>query len=113
MAVGAGSIKRASKLSTEAVEEKKTTAEKTAPKKATATKATTTKAATKTATKKAPAKKTTQSKVVEQKPAEAVSSVNATPAEESVAGEKAVLVMESKKKNQACRLTEEMPVYLL
>lgn len=95
MAVGAGSIKRASKLSTEAATAKKEAADKPVTEKNVA----------KTATKKTPAKKTAQSKSAETKKAQSVKSVK-----------KEAPVAESKKQtgvNKACRLTEEMPIYLL
>ena len=141
MAVGAGSIKRASKLNAEAetkkavaanaeeqavgesklvqaAEEvkapaKKTTARKTATKKTTETKD----AEVKTAVKKTTTRKTTAKKAVEK------------PVEEKIAEEKPVVeasvitnidpvvlnvvLGKKEKKNQACHLTEDMPIYLL
>ena len=124
MAVGAGSIKRASKLNAEAETKKNVVAEaetvtETAPiqaeaeKKAPAKKTTTTKtAAKKTATRKAPAKKAEEKPVaekpVEEKPVVETSVVtNIDPAVLDV------VLTKKQKKNQACHLTEDMPIHLL
>lgn len=86
MAVGAGSIKRASKVSTEVAEEK--TAAKKTP--------------TKTTTSKTTAKKTTASKAA---------ATEAPKSAEKTAPVKEVQAV--KKSNEFVRLTQEMPVHLL
>ena len=128
MAVGAGSIKRASKLNADA-ESKKTVeapvesvpveaAEvKTPAKKTTTTKSTTTKSATaktttkstasKTTTKKAPAKKTAE------KPAEAAPTVEASVITNIDPVVLDVVLGKKPKANKACHLTEDMPIHLL
>lgn len=108
MAVGAGSIKRASKISAEAPAEKTTTAKATVTKTA-ATKTTTTKA---TAAKKTSAAKTTTKKATTEKKV-------VLPKEEPVANvmvptpevmQEVVKIASSRK---VCRLTEDLPVHLL
>ena len=128
MAVGAGSIKRASKLNADA-ESKKTVeapvesvpveaAEvKTPAKKTTTTKSTTTKSATaktttkstasKTTTKKAPAKKTAE------KLAEAAPTVEASVITNIDPVVLDVVLGKKPKANKACHLTEDMPIHLL
>ena len=136
MAVGAGSIKRASKLNADAESKKQgeagsetqvsveKTAEsvpvqeteaKTPAKKATTSKTTKTTAkstTTKTTTtKKAPAKKTAQ-KTVEEKavveaPVEASVITNIDPVVLDV------VLSKKTKTNKACHLTEDMPIHLL
>ena len=101
MAVGAGSIKRASKLSTEAA----TTTKKEAADKPVAEKTVAKTTTKKTTTKKAPAKKAAQPKAAEAKDTQPVKPVKKA--------EPAVKPQKQTKGNQACRLTEEMPVYLL
>ena len=101
MAVGAGSIKRASKLSTEAA----TTTKKEAADKPVVEKTVAKTTTRKTPAKKAPAKKAAQPSAAEIKETQPVKPVkNAAPAKEP---------KKQTKGNQACRLTEEMPIYLL
>ena len=128
MAVGAGSIKRASKLNADAESKKaveapvesapvETTEEKAPAKKSSTTKSTATKstnaktttksAATKTTTKKAPAKKTAE------KPAEAVPAVEASVITNIDPVVLDVVLSKKPKANKACHLTEDMPIHLL
>ena len=139
MAVGAGSIKRASKLNADA-ESKKTveavaesvsvqeTEAKTPAKKTTTSKSTTTKSTsakttaksttTKTTAKKAPAKKAVEEKAVVEVPVEEKPVEVATTVESSVITNIDPVVLDvvlGKKTNtnKACHLTEDMPIHLL
>lgn len=134
MAVGAGSIKRASKLNAEAETKKTTTAEETvaveqeAAEKAPAKKTT----ARKTTTRKTTAKKTTAAKTTEtaqdtkaEEEKKAKAAVGAIAAEmtkpvveanvvEAIDPEILQVVLDKKEsKTKSCHLTEDMPVYLL
>ena len=131
MAVGAGSIKRASKLNADAESKKtveapvestpieatevKAPAKKTATTKSTTTKSaaakTTTKStATKTTTKKAPAKKAAEKPAEEKTVAPAVEAAVITNIDPVVLD---VVLGKKTKANKACHLTEDMPIHLL
>ena len=133
MAVGAGSIKRASKLNADA-ESKKTvetvaesvsvqeTEAKAPAKKATTAKTTKTTAKSTTAktttTKKAPAKKAVEEKAVvevpvEEKPVEAAPTVEASVITNIDPVVLDVVLGKKTKTNKACHLTEDMPIHLL
>ena len=132
MAVGAGSIKRASKLNADA-ESKKTvetvaesvsvqeTEAKAPAKKATTAKTTKTTAkstTTKTTAKKAPAKKEVEEKAVvevsvEEKPVEAAPTVEASVITNIDPVVLDVVLGKKTKTNKACHLTEDMPIHLL
>ena len=122
MAVGAGSIKRASKLNADA-ESKKTvetvaesvpvqeTEAKAPAKKATTAKTTKTTAKSTTAktttTKKAPAKKAAE------KPVEVATTVEASVITNIDPVVLDVVLGKKTKTNKACHLTEDMPIHLL
>lgn len=114
MAVGAGSIKRASKLNTEATEPKKTGTTKAAAKPvAEETQKTTTKKTT--TTKKSPAKKPAAEKPVAANKTIADEAAKKTktveiPVEPSQAQE---AVEKKNSMNQVCHLTEALPIHLL
>ena len=130
MAVGAGSIKRASKLNADAeskktvealvestpveAEEVKTPAKKTTTKstttKSAAAKTTTKSTATKTTTKKAPAKKAAEKPAEEKTVAPAVEAAVITNIDPVVLD---VVLGKKTKANKACHLTEDMPIHLL
>lgn len=122
MAVGAGSIKRASKLNADAESKKtvETVAESVpvqeAEAKAPAKKATTSKT-TKTTAKSTTAKTTTTKKAPAKKAAEKPVEV-ATTVESSVITNIDPVVLDvvlgkKTKTNKACHLTEDMPIHLL
>ena len=137
MAVGAGSIKRASKLNADA-ESKKTvetvaesvpvqeTEAKAPAKKATTAKTTKTTAKSTTAktttTKKAPAKKAAEKPAeekaiveapVEEKPVEVATTVESSVITNIDPVGLDVVLGKKTKTNKACHLTEDMPIHLL
>ena len=118
MAVGAGSIKRASKLNAESAESKSTTTKAGTTKSAASKSAATKAGATKSATAKNTAAKKTASKVSAPK---TVAETSATPKPQA---ETTVNVMVPTKEvmqevvkiassHKVCRLTEDLPVHLL
>ena len=106
MAVGAGSIKRASKLSTEAATIQKEMTEKVVAEKV----------SEKTTTKKAPAKAAPAKKAPANAAPTKKAPVKKAPSNKVQPVKKEIPVVEVKKPstvNQACRLTEELPIHLL
>ena len=110
MAVGAGSIKRASKLNADA-ESKKTveTVAESVPVQETEAKAPAKKATTAktTTTKKAPAKKAAE------KPVEVATTVESSVITNIDPVVLDVVLGKKTKTNKACHLTEDMPIHLL